>query len=310
MLMTAHLNDETLAAYIDNRLDSQTRQPVTEHLASCGECREIVLLTAAFQAEEKKSANVTRGTFGTRSGLAAAALAAAATIVILAQPGSLFVRDRFEKILKIPKLGWEWTMNVLQPGPGVDDLVGASQGVRERPSDGRLTGGFAYGSKPTTMRGGAEAENEDLSAKVKLFEIRAELEDARRDPHALGIARLLTAEKGKKDVSDAVNALEIAHSRASGTKRDAIATDLAAALIARARWSGDAKDQERALVLSNEVLQRQPQSPEALWNRAVALQLLQQKREALAAFDGYLQVDSDSPWAKEARDRKADIASY
>jgi hypothetical protein len=309
MLMTQHLTEETLAAYVDDRLDSDTRQPVTEHLASCGECREIVLMTAAYQAEEQ-SAKVIRGHFGGGWGMATVGLAAAAMLVMLVQPGSLFVRDQFDKILKIPGRGWDWTMNVLHPPPDADDFVAASRDVRERPSDGRLAGGFAYKAKPSTMRGGAEEETEDFGAKAKLLQIRSELEDTRRDAHALGLARLLTAEKGKKDVSDAVDALEIAYYQARGNKRDAIATDLAAALIARARWSGDGKDHERALDLSNEVLKQHPQSPEALWNRAVALQLLQQKREALAAFDAYLQIDSDSPWADEARARKTDIASY
>ena len=95
MLMTEHPTEELLAAFVDDRLDSATRKPVTEHLASCGECREIVLMTTAFQESERK---VVHGNFGGRRWMAAmTGLAAAAVIAFIVTP-RLF-------------------------GPGVDDLV-------------------------------------------------------------------------------------------------------------------------------------------------------------------------------------------
>jgi hypothetical protein len=93
---------------------------------------------------------------------------------------------------------------------------------------------------------------------------------------------------------------------ARGDERDAIATDLAAALIGRARWSGNDDDYRNALRLSNDVLTRK-QTPEALWNRAIATEMLYAKAEALRAWDDYLKVDSNSPWAKEAMEHKADL---
>ena len=35
--------DETLAAYIDGRLDEETRKRVVEHMAECPECFEVVM---------------------------------------------------------------------------------------------------------------------------------------------------------------------------------------------------------------------------------------------------------------------------
>jgi hypothetical protein len=49
------------------------------------------------------------------------------------------------------------------------------------------------------------------------------------------------------------------------------------------------------------------QSPEALWNRAVAIESLSPKDTALRAWDDYLKVDSNSQWAKEALERKAEL---
>ena len=52
MLMTHHPTEETLAAYVDDSFEPTNRKEVTEHLASCGECREIVLMATEFQANE------------------------------------------------------------------------------------------------------------------------------------------------------------------------------------------------------------------------------------------------------------------
>ena len=52
------------------------------------------------------------------------------------------------------------------------------------------------------------------------------------------------------------------------------------------------------------------QSPEIAWNRALARELLEQKQEAIAAWNEYLKLDSDSAWAREARGRIADLRAF
>jgi hypothetical protein len=287
MLMTAHPTEELLAQYIDDRLDSSTREPVTDHLASCGECREIVLMTAAFQNE---SVPVPHGNFGGRRWMAAVAgLAAAASIaLIVVRPIWLF-------------------------GYRVDDLVAASQEVPERTSKGRLAGGFPYAAEPKTNRGVSgevDLENNDFAEKMKLYEIAADIAERNAkgksvDPHVEGLSTLLIA-KTRPEFDAAVRNLERALAPAHGAERDAIATDLAASLIGRARWSGNDDDYRYALRLSNDVLTRK-QSPEALWNRAIATEALYAKAAALRAWDDYLKIDSDSPWAKEAMEHKDDL---
>jgi hypothetical protein len=288
MLMTQHPTEELLASFVDERLDSATREPVTEHLAWCGECREIVLMATAYQVEEP--ADVTRGSFGASRWTAAlGGLAAAAAIAVFAlHPSSIF-------------------------GYGVDDVVAASQTLKTRASDGRFAGGFAYSKEPSTMRGAGDSEPleniEDLGTKAELLTIKSKLKED-SDPHILGLIQLFTAEKGKKDVSDAVTSLEIAHGAAHGAEHDSIGIDLAAALIAYANWSGHPDENNaRALELSDDVLKRLPKSPEALWNRAIALQSLDRNTEAVRAWDNYLKVDPNSSWAEEATRRKTRLQS-
>jgi CHAT domain-containing protein len=80
-----------------------------------------------------------------------------------------------------------------------------------------------------------------------------------------------------------------------------IQTDLAATLLARAgrsqdpRWILDAyTSADRAVALDSTL-------PEARFNRALALEWLQLRRDALAAWSSYLKLDGRSPWADEAR---------
>lgn len=286
MLMTQHPTEELLAAFVDDRLDSAAREPVTDHLASCGECREIVLMTTAFQASEPVPVPVPHR-FGRRRMAAIASLAAAAVIALAVVPPML--------------------------GPDVDDLVAIAQTVKERPSDGRTAGGFPYSEPPPSITRSARPTGNDLNGKWKYYDIYDALEKKKSpDPHVFGLNKLLIAEKSG-EFSNAVTMLETAYEKTSGDERDSVATDLAAALIARARFSGE-KDYERALDLSNEVLKRQPKSPEALWNRAIALQSItlqdgNRTAEALRAWDDYLKVENHPQWVEEATRRKARIES-
>jgi hypothetical protein len=336
MLMTEHPTEELLAAFVDDRLDSATRKPVTEHLASCGECREIVLMSTEYQVEEELVAPVVSDNLPVRLGDAAlgnsavtvydrGALATSSgeTLVVMANPDRhVSVRGTFALRRRIAAIGGlaaaaAIAVMVVQPtslfGPDVDDLIEASRTLKVRPSAGRFAGGFAHNAEPSNMRGGPKKE-EDFGAKAKLLQYRVDLEEKRfpaPDPHVVGLTRLLTAEKGAKDVSSAVTLLESAYRETRG-ERDSIAIDLAAALIAYARWSGNPDQNDaRALELSNDVLKRQPKSPEALWNRAIALESLNRDTEALRAWDDYLKVDSapDSPWAQEAAQHKSRITS-
>lgn len=50
--MTFCPSEETLASFIDRRLDREARRRLIEHMSVCVDCREVVVTAAAFKAGE------------------------------------------------------------------------------------------------------------------------------------------------------------------------------------------------------------------------------------------------------------------
>src|SRR5438309_4047082 len=78
-------SDETLAAFIDGRVDADTRGRVVEHLASCAECYSVFIGATEMPAATADLSNV-RPFRRIRYVAAAAALAAAAAIGFFVTP--------------------------------------------------------------------------------------------------------------------------------------------------------------------------------------------------------------------------------
>ena len=171
---------------------------------------------------------------------------------------------------------------VLKPafvyGPDIDDVNTAVQSLAFRPGSGRT---------------GGELRSDD-DGKATLYGIAADA----KDPHVQGLAFLFTATNAE-ELDGAMQTLDKAHAGASGDERDAIAVDLAAALLAYGGWRNDAAALARALQLSDDVWKR-TQSAEAAWNRAAALEALGRSEDAIRAWDDYLKLDPNSEWAAEA----------
>jgi hypothetical protein len=268
MMNNDHPTEETLAAFVDDRLDAATRRTVTEHVAECGDCRELVLMANDFEVSEAPS-NVTHGMFGGRRWIAAAGLAAAAVIaVFVLRPSPLFA-------------------------PDMRDVMNAANVAAKRPGEGRLAR-FPYMPSKSVMRGDEEPPDFGGKGQAELLDVASHLDES-SDPHVIGVISLFT------DFADPVAELKKAY--ATGKDRDAAAIDYAAALIARG------SDYQRALELSEEVLQR-TKSPEAAWNRAVALTRLERDKEAIRAWDDYLKLDSTSQWAEEAKRKQHDLREF
>jgi hypothetical protein len=307
MLMTDCPTEETLAAYVDDRLDAATRLEVTEHLASCGDCRELVMMASDFRQTEAPG-NVVTGTFGRRGWIAVAAgLAAAAAIIVVVLP---YADPRFvQGSVRSTATYWKQIFGLL-PAPDdvmvadMDDVIEAASELSRRPALGRLAGDFPYREPVRTYRGGGD-ESSDVQ-KAELYTLTAKLQEEKSpDLHRLGVATFFIAENGS-GFKDAVAYLEAGHKKAQGNERDAIAIDLAAALLAYGRWNGDEKLYERAFELSDDVWARK-KTPAAAWNRAVALGMSQRTAEAISAWNDYLNLDGTSEWAKEARKLQAEL---
>src|SRR5688500_15884789 len=87
--MTNHPKDEQLAAFIDGQLDDVTRRQVVEHIASCAECREVVMVAdevVQILGERPADAgNVVRAPFGRRLLVPLAAAAGIAAVLLFAR---------------------------------------------------------------------------------------------------------------------------------------------------------------------------------------------------------------------------------
>jgi CHAT domain-containing protein/tetratricopeptide (TPR) repeat protein len=121
----------------------------------------------------------------------------------------------------------------------------------------------------------------------------------RPDPRSLHTRGLLHLLEGRPD--QAILAFQALSEQAPNDAR--AWSDLAAAMLVRAEAAGGSQDLLLALEAGDQALIHQPDSCEALFNRAVALTRLHLRRRAAAAWSSYLQVDPSSAWSDEAREQ-------
>jgi tetratricopeptide (TPR) repeat protein len=163
--------------------------------------------------------------------------------------------------------------------------------VPTRPLEARLSG---YQYVPRVVNRGAE-EEKDIQLQI-MQGAAADLTELQgtdaKTLHAKGIGFLL----GDDDKKKSIGPLQAAAERDPNNAK--YESDLAAALIAAAQ--GDRPTLEKALAACDRALRIDPRSPEALFNRAVAIELLD-RPDAAAAYERYLAVDSTSRWATEVR---------
>ncbi len=164
--------------------------------------------------------------------------------------------------------------------------------VANRPLEARISG-FPYAPRQT-MRGPGDGNTDPASMILK--DKASELTDLSgsdaKTLHARGIGLLLSEDDPKPSIAPLQAAGELDPNNAE------YQSDVAAALIAAAR--GNRQMLEGALAACDHALSIDSNSPDALFNRALALQALE-RPEAIAAYDRYLAVDPSSPWADEIR---------
>jgi hypothetical protein len=182
--------------------------------------------------------------------------------------------------------------------PRLDPLI-AALGT-QRVTDARLAG-FGYGPRPDVLRSsepGQAAPAVSLEARAKAADIQEQAvslstPDAR---HAEGVSRVVTG-----DIDLAITSLQQASAADPANAR--YLSDLAAALLTRGLRQQSETDLQQALDRANAAVGRDGQFLEAWFNRALALDALGQRDAAQAAWNDYLQRDSASDWANEARQR-------
>jgi tetratricopeptide (TPR) repeat protein len=288
---------ETLAAFIDDRLDARARQRVSAHLTTCTDCYETFIDVSAARREigeadfeprpfaapqpEPGRANV----LPFRLWIAAAAIAAAVAAVFF-----------------VPAIR-EWVPGLRTPD--VEDLARAASADAARATEARLDGFDVHQAPKLRTRGGRDGESDDvppagnpaLLADAALIDKAAAVHPTPRNRHARGVAELL---RGNRD--EAIDDLEAAKASSGERPAAGLLNDLAAAYLDRAGFTGSTADYVQAL----DYAERVPQPNRvAAWNRALALQGLHRTQEAVAAWQHYLMLERDPEWRREASARMA-----
>lgn len=283
-MMTNCPTEETLAAFIDGRLDGKARRRVVEHVAECGECRDVILAAGELRVFEAPSDVIFAWRRTGKVG-AVAALAAAAVLVVLFGP---LLRERFF------------------PTNGVDELVAAAHELDFRPLEGRMSGEVAYKPYKAPTRGNEKHQDQwSLEAVAGRVRLREEHHKNVETIRAVGVAHLLL-----KEHDDAVQKLEEALHEATHERITLVAirqtdnwqllNDLGVAYMERGAFRGVARDRLAAI----EILERAwrlHKGNEIAWNRALALERAGFHDRALAAWNEYLRLDPASQWSVDAK---------
>lgn len=175
---------------------------------------------------------------------------------------------------------------------------------KERPTETRITE-FGYAPQGE-LRGEPEERDRGRLRRIENNLIEAtEKRPNARTHHSLGVFYLT-----QRKYADAIREFESALKFDAGSAK--IYNDLGAAYFELAKSGGKEKRLEnlgRALEAFTRATELDGNLPEALFNRSLALQELGLSRQAKESWTLYLQKDSSSPWAEEARKQMARLES-
>lgn len=270
------LDAETLAAFIDGRLEPREREAVEAHLATCEDCYEVWMegmatVTESIGVDSSTPPARTLRLDGWYWAAAVAAVLTLATVLILPR-GSQHERS-------------------------MENLVEAVG--HDRFTEARLSDSFSWGPRPNVIRGDSDTSSSISSGILSAAAaLESGLEHDSSGPalRARGIAAVAT-----RDLDRSVDLLERALEADSANV--AVRIDLTAVLLERYRHRGNSVDALRAEATIAPVVVHDQAPPAALFNHALAVEASRGREEAVAAWQRYLAVDSTSNWAQEARGR-------
>ncbi|HSY48630.1 MAG TPA: zf-HC2 domain-containing protein [Thermoanaerobaculia bacterium] len=290
---TGFPSDETLAAFIDGRLDPETRGKVIAHMATCSECYSVFMSATEMTAAATTPNLSSRSSRSAWLAVAVTAVAAVVAVVFLVTP----VRD-----LVLPKRD-----------SGMDVLAKAAPA--QRTILGRISG-FPYQPMAPVPRGPSylpmrDPANASLLTAAAGVQRSAMAHRSVSNLHALGVTNLLLGngdeaikilrealldETSQRDISAAIDEstdVPLLNDLSVALSNQALAHQNLTDAVEAARCAERAWDIGR--------------TPEAAWNRAVAMEALNGPKSAGIAWQDYLALDPSSPWADEARKRLAPV---
>lgn len=284
-------SEETLAAFVDGRLDRKTRADVVEHMAGCADCRDIERIAREYHSDAA-AATVLPAIPSRRWRLMPIAAALAASVVIVV------------------------SVMVLRPRHDMQEVVEASAPIPYRPSMARLSADFPYKERKPVLRR-VEDEQPFDARYAKLQGLVGEIhQDVERNPtpsrrHALGVSYLLTGH-----AKEAVEQLEAAVKQETAesdtiraiarSSNAALLNDLAAAYVTLIERRGALELRPSAV----EAVQRAwslQKTPQIAWTRAVVIESLHIRESAIQAWREYLELDPSSEWSAEAKHRLSNL---
>lgn len=289
--MTKCPTGEALAALIARHSEAETNRSVLEHIAACAGCRKIALTALDLRAAGNSVVTEARGSkkrFTRRVALTTIAVLAAAAIVIgLRRPVEQWLLDR---------------------ASGIPALSALAEEMAYRPIEARLSN-LTFSPLNSVSRGVGKKPPLRLSALAGRIHDRAMREPVTRNLQAMGVAHLflgnydeaiasfqqaLGAETGADDIGESL----------PRAKNPELLIDIAAAYHARGSHANHPADFVAAIDVADRAWTLS-KLPEVAWNRAVAVQSLHLREDAIRAWNDYLAVDDSSLWADQARQRLA-----
>lgn len=284
-------DDETLAAYLDGKLDEGERAALEAHAADCESCQALLAAVAPFLEERGEVDNgpsvlTFRGdappappptpepapSSSSSSTLTRWILPIAAALVLVLGGAALF------RQLSGPSAGLE-TLQAVQ--------------VAERPVIGRLAG-FAYAEPPVVLRGGSDA----ASAAVSLLDAAAAVITARGTAtdaaslHATGVAHLVGG-----DVAAAIETLDRAVAAAPGDAR--VLSDAAAAYLQKGQATSDDAALAQARQIALRAVAADPKLAAGWFNLAQAERYAGNAEGEQQALAKLRALEAGSPWVVE-----------
>lgn len=287
-----HPDAERLAEYADGVLTGEVRTQVEAHLAACDDCRTAVMDAVMFAAEDQPVPvappaprvvafpSRRRWVVGVGAGLAAAA--AVLLTVRVWQP--------------------DWLGLSPSDRPELDGLVAAASTQPTRLVEGRLSANFPYAPPPSATRSNDDPEATPPDIRIAAAELEKRVTE-NDTPESRAAAALGYLAVGRVDRAVA----ELERAVAAAPEQKHFQNDLSAAYLASAQ-RGAAAQLPRALTAAERALALDAAFPPACFNRALALERLALREQALQAWSRCLTLDAGDGWAAEIRQRIAALS--